>query len=552
MKIPKDDIERDVFFDETVRKCLVSQEERCRDYSMLRGYYMHGAGPEEAETPYNKIFPHIDLLTAFLFSAETTKFSIHVGPEIHENEWKKIPSLSKAINTEWVNCGADMAFMQSLTWALVYNTCMIKLVVRGREIHPFVVEPQSFGVLREDLSFTDRQEAMVHCYYTTRSQLENDLASHPSKAKILAEIQPEKKDLSSENTGLDRIILVNTRPNVQGNVDINFTARNMFNPKVDEDLIEMQELWIWDDEAGPDKKGDYRVVTRADGRVTVYDRDNFFVTGENPFIQVCPNPMYGYYWGMSEVFGLTGLQRWRNERLLQMRKLLDKQVSPPRTFSGNGIQDEKLNAFGYPGSWLSINDPMGKVQEFKPDIPPDIFSEIHEIDAMFAERSGLQNLLMGKGESGVRSGRQTSELARLGSARIKKRALVIEDALDKMATLFLKIKREYDDRQYIDESGNKFIAKQFTGDGVVKVDGHSNSPLFVEDQKAVAADLLKARVIDRESFLDLVDPPMKEVLLRRLKIMEKKEAEAEKAKQQAEIQAEAAKHAGAQQLKQVK
>lgn len=547
MKIPTDDLERELFIESMIRKCMHSQEERSRDYATYRGYYLHGARPEESETPYNKIYPTIDLLTSFLFSSETTNFSIHVGPEVHENEWTKLPPLTKSINTEWLNSGADMVFMQALTWALVYNTCMVKLVMRGKDIHPFVVEPQMFGVLREDLSFTDRQEAMVHSYYTTRSQLEKDIEDHPDRAKILENITPERKDLSAENTGLDRIILVNSTPNIQGNVDLNFSSRNQFNPQVDEELVEMQELWIWDDEIS-----DYRVITRADNRVTIYDRKNFFVDGEHPFIQVCPNPMYGYYWGMSEVFGLIGLQKWRNERVAQMRKLLDKQVSPPKSFSGNGIQDEKLAAFGYAGSYLSINDPMGKLQEYAPNIPSDLFAEIQQIDEMFAERSGLQNLLMGKGESGVRSGRQTSELARLGSARIKKRALIIEDALEKMATLYLKAKRVYDDRQYKGEDGHKFIAMQFTDDSVVKVDGHSNSPLFVEDQKAIAATLLEAKAISRESYLEMVDPPMKEVLLRRLKVMEKNEAAAAKAKQEQELQMEQAKHAGAPGLKQVK
>lgn len=538
MKIPKEDLDRERFFEDTVRKCLVSQEERARNYVLMRQYYLRGSGPEEQETPFNKILPHIDLLTAFLFSAETTKFAIHIGPEIHEIEWKKIPALSRSINTEWENSGTDMVFAQALTWALVYNTMMIKLVVRGRDIHPFAVEPHCFGVLREDLSFTDRQEAMVHCYYTTRSQLEKDLDKHPMKDAILHVVQPERRELVA-NSGLDRIILINSQPNVQGNVVIDFNGKYTYAPVVEEELIEMHELWVWDDDIE-----DYRVITRADNQITVYDRGNLFIPGENPFIQVCPNPMAGYYWGMSEVDGLVGLQRWRNERVLQVKRLLDQQVSPPKSYNGGGITDEKLYAFGQAGSWLSMNDPMAKVQEFKPEIPPDLFAEIHEIDAMFSERSGLQNLLMGKGESGVRSGRQTSELARLGSARVKKRALVIEDALDKLSTLMLKAKQVYDAREYRDEDGNKFIANQFTKDFVVKVDGHSNSPLFVEDQKAMAAELLEAKVIDRESFLELVDPPMKDVLLRRLKIMEKKEAAAAKAAHEQELAKDAAKHGG--------
>jgi hypothetical protein len=196
-------------------------------------------------------------------------------------------------------------------------------------------------------------------------------------------------------------------------------------------------------------------------------------------------------------------------------------------------------------------DPMAKIEEFKPEIPSDLFREIGMIDEMFAEQSGLQNLLQGKGESGVRSGRQTSELARLGSARIKKRSLTIEDCLEKLSTLYLKWMQVYDEKVYKAEDGLKFAASQFTKSYVVKVDGHSNSPLFVEDHKSMAGELLEAKAINRARFVEMLDPPGKEIILTELKEIEKKEAEAAKAQAQAEHEKEAAKHGGAP-LKQVK
>jgi hypothetical protein len=50
---------------------------------------------------------------------------------------------------------------------------------------------------------------------------------------------------------------------------------------------------------------------------------------------------------------------------------------------------------------------------------------------MFEEASGIVNVLQGKGETGVRSSGHASQLARLGSSRARKRALVVEDALEK-------------------------------------------------------------------------------------------------------------------------
>ena len=38
-------------------------------------------------------------------------------------------------------------------------------------IRPYLIEPGSIGVLREDRPYTDQQEAICHKYYMTKSEL---------------------------------------------------------------------------------------------------------------------------------------------------------------------------------------------------------------------------------------------------------------------------------------------------------------------------------------------------------------------------------------------
>jgi hypothetical protein len=193
--------------------------------------------------------------------------------------------------------------------------------------------------------------------------------------------------------------------------------------------------------------------------------------------------------------------------------------------------DEKNFALNRAGGLLASDMPNSKVERLAPNMPQDLFSEIKEIDAMFEEASGIGNVLQGKGESGVRSSGHASQLARLGSSRAKKRALVIEDSLEKVATLYLKVMQQYDDTHFTDIDGHKFIAEQFTKDFVVKVDAHSNSPIFMEDLRSLAFNLFKAQVIDKESLLDLLEPPMKQLLKDRLKKLEAKQAQAQQQEQ---------------------
>ena len=521
MKIPKGMLDRDEFFRDIIYKCEVSLNSRKVDYASLRNWYLFGNGPDEAPALYNKIFPHLDQVTSFLYSAETTRFSINLGASVPDNEHRKIPTLTKALNNEWLNSNADQVFSTATTWALVYGTTYVKLIMNNG-IHPYMVEPGCVGVLREDITYTDRQEALIQKYYITKSELYTRLYSHPNRDKIIHRMNSMPHERTEIANGLERIIISQSNPTIYGNVNLDLAGGNRYKAEVSEDTVEMTELWIWDDEAA-----DYRVVTKADPDIIIYERsgEEMFMKGELPFIQICPNPLYDYYWGASEVQRLIYLQQLRNRRMTEILDLLSKQVSPPTALIGfTGILDEKNFALNRAGGLLSTDMPNAKVEKLAPTMPPDLFTEMREIDAMFEEASGVGNVLQGKGEAGVRSAGHASQLARLGSSRVKKRALIIEDSLEKLATLYLKCMQLYDDTHLKDTHGVPFIAEQFTKEFTLKVDGHSNSPIFTEDTRTLAFNLLKAGAIDKKSLLDLIEPPMKEELLERLKQMEAKQA----------------------------
>ncbi len=547
MRIPKNPVDRELFYLDLIQKCLVSREERKVDYASLRSWYLFGNGPDDVPALYNKIYPHIDQLTSFLYSAETTRFSINTGASVPDQEHVKIPALTKALHDEWLNSNADQVFSTAVTWALDYNTTFVKIVMNNG-IHPYMVEPASMGVLREDVPYSDRQEAIVQTYYITKSELYDRLYSHPRREEIVKRVTSTQHERTEVANGVQRIILSQSNPTMYGNVNLDLNGNPKYKATVAEDTIEMVELWVWNDETK-----DYQVVTKADPDVIIYDRpgESMFLKGELPFVQICPNPLYDYYWGASEVQRLVYLQSLRNKRMTEILDMLSKQVNPPTALIGfTGILDEKNFALNRAGGLLATDMPNAKVEKLAPTIPPDLFKEIGEIDLMFEEASGIVSVLQGRGEAGVRSSGHASQLARLGSSRAKKRALVIEDSLEKLATLYLKCMQAYDKTHLTDIEGRKFIPEQFTKDFVVKVDAHSNSPIFMEDSRKLAFELFQAGVIDKESLLDLIEPPMKQLLLERLKKMEQKQAQA-KEQEQAQKQQQPPKAEGKPDLKKV-
>jgi hypothetical protein len=530
MRIPSDPVHRELFYLDLVQKCFVSREERKADYSSLRSFYLFGAAPEEPPALFNKIFPHLDQLTSFLYSAETTRFAINIGAEVNPLEHRKIPALTNKVNDEWLNSNCDQVFSTALTWALAYGTTYVKLIVNNG-IHPYMVEPAAMGVLREDVSYTDRQEAIAQKYYITKSELYARLYSHPKREQIVKRVtssyQPQQIEIPE---GIDRIIMSQSNPTMVGTVNLDLSGMNRYKARVAEDTVEMTELWVWNDETM-----DYQVITMAEPDVIIYDRpgEQVFLKGELPFIQICPNPMYDYYWGQSEVQRLVYLQTLRNKRMTEILDLLSKQVSPPTALIGfTGILDEKNFALNRAGGLLATDMPNAKVEKIAPQMPGDLFEVLREVDQMFAEASGITSVLSGRGETGVRSQGHASQLARLGSSRAKKRALIVEDSLEKVATLFLKLIQAYDNTKLVDTENLKFIPEQFTKNYVVKVDAHSNSPIFTEDQRQLAFNLFKTGAIDKEDLIEMVEPPGKQRLIEKLHQREKKEAMQPKPQQQ--------------------
>jgi hypothetical protein len=293
-----------------------------------------------------------------------------------------------------------------------------------------------------------------------------------------------------------------------------------FKPRGVEDLVEMYELWVWDDE-----KHDYRTITLASPGVVIYGRRDignlFGIRGEQPFIHICPNRLYDYFFGWSEITGLIKLQDWATERLREIRAILEKQARPPKALSGwGGITDEKIAALDLAGSWVSDPTPNAKVELLAPDLPEDLWQEIIMIQNMFNDVSGLSDVLQGKGESGVRAKAHADTLAKLGSARIRKRGQNIEATLNEAGAKFVHLMKAKDKHEYKLPDGTKFTAAQFTDEFEVKVDAHSASPVFAQDQKELAFALKKFGAIDNQSLLELTKPQKLEIILARMKRLE--------------------------------
>ena len=538
MIIPSDPILKNLLYEELVKQCTASRQERFTFHQTLRNYYLFGSR-DATGAPYNKIGSTVDTLNSFIYSPDGLRFSLHLGTEASKDEIFKSVPLAQEVTEQWRTSRTHVLFGTGLRWSCVFGCMMMKILWNRDGVRSYLVEPHQFGVLREDILDLPDQEAFTHHYTMTRSALEYSLEGNPRKAPIMTRVgNSTTEGFPPLASGLSRLLIGSPVGGVSGSFAIPGMTSGVagglsgsgrgpiydYSPKNEVPLIDMCDLYVWNDEAA-----DYQVVTRAAPDIIIYDRLSAWmghVKGVPPFVKIRPDfNLYDYFWGFSFVARLTWLQDWRTDRLSQIHVLLNKQTNPPKSITGGvGITAEKLLALNTPGGEVSFPTPNAKVTMHIPEIPNDVFAEVDKIDAMFDDEAGLGHVLQGKGEAGVRSRGQADLMARLGSARPKERAIAAEESAEEAAGLILRLVQDHSDQRFQVplEDGHEltFIAEQFTRDYEVKVDAHSSSPIFVEDRKHDATTLLEAHAIDRETYLDMYDPPNLQDLKERLKKIE--------------------------------
>lgn len=554
---------RQEFYGDIARQCLASRQQRFEMYKACRNYYLFGT-IDESGTPYNKIKPALKTYTSFLYSPDGVRFVLSVGTTAGNDDIARAVPLQNEITQQWKMSHTHLLFKKAVTWSLVFGCMIVKVQWMHGVARTWLVEPHQFGVLREDVTSLDDQEAYCMCYTMTRSALEQMLKDDPRRDSLMMRIGSHTG--GGENgfgDGMSRLLLSNPVAGVAGSRALQSgpiggpggtTDQGLggggatdynYSPQVSAELIDMRELYVWNDDTE-----DYQIVTMAAPHVMIYDRPQarMGVGGMPNFAKVvADDDLYDYFWGSSWVADLAGLQDWRTEDVYNVRNLQRKQSNPAISGSSmGGITDEKLGALRNPGGRLAISgDPNAKITVHTPSLPENIFATEQEIDNMFNDSSGISHVMQGRGESGVRSKGQADVLARLGSARVKATAISVEESAEDVATIMFRTMQENSTQRFQTETedespGMQFTAHQFTTDFELKVDAHSSSPIFVEDHRAEADNMLERRIIDRETWIEMVNPPNAQRLKQRLKKIEKQEAEAQKMKMQMEMQ----KHGG--------
>ena len=557
MIIPRSKKARDNAVDEIAETCLASKRDRDVLYLMRRRFIDYGTNDYTLEVKYNRLEAHIDLVTSFLFAPDNCRYMIAAPRNTDEETINQIEALEDEWNDTFRDCGLSYLYSEAVYWALGLEAMFIKLGWNNARDDLFgkSILPSDFSVYDESEPDLDSQEAFIHTYCLNWENAVQRLirAGRKSEIKKLRRYPGQfSEDLPPVLSNL--IIDATSGPNLSGGVlgraSVDFQPRPTYTSNSENPMVRFHEIWVWDDNTD-----DYATFIKADGidgvladsRETIEalrkadeklaaerykgESNIFGIEQAHPFVPIIPYKRPDYFWGKAHSDILIPLQIWTNERLQQIADLLEQNVDPPKTASGfMGMTDEKMDAFGGPGSYAFDQIPGAKLEMMRPPVTPDLFTEFREIGQIFLEASGLTEMLMGRGEQGVRGEKQAKKMVMTGSGRIKKVAVGLEESLVKLAEIGIKLIQRNSTNRMKTDAGQVLLPAQVTEQRFkIRVSGHSHSPLFADEAKEQASGLFRAQAIDREMLVRMLNPPNADAIIHKLR---KRVAAEQKEKQQ--------------------
>lgn len=486
-----------------------SQDQRATENRTRKNIYLFGTSSGE-DTRLNKVKPTLRRLASFLYSQDSIQFWVELlADEFNSQCFEWLETVADHMNDAWHDTRADEKAKLGVEWSCVFGSMIfyarpVALTDGQYAIKSDLIFPENFGVWREDITELDQQEAVCHCVYKSKPELERLLARHPRRAEIMAGLDTAPTDAGvNSNVFPSSLSPLTTDTSTITGIAPEFpSGRSNYQPDNPDVLYRVYEVTAWDDQLG-----DYNVFTFSSQHM-IFDRPlkDISIEGIYPYVKIAADELPGYFWGASGVDDLAPLQDWNADRLGKLDKLFGLVLEPPVAAIGpvGGLTDEKIGQFRKGKGVLALGQPGSDLKSFSPEIPDEAFTMLSEIASYFIETAGMRPAMFGKPEPGVRTEGMAASYLRLGGSETRARALTIERQLEQCATLIFRLKQKYETTKLKSANGDVFTLGMFPEEARVRVDGHSSSPLFIEDHSQTVMGLARLGVIDQRSILDLL------------------------------------------------
>ncbi len=456
-------------------------------------YYYYTGTPNGSPALVNKVYSYVDTLASMLYAAQLTVFSINTPIGTPPEMIQLIPIVRDKLMQIWDVGDFDQVIDQAVKKSIVYGSCFIKTLWTDDGVRLYLINPWDFGVANQNIEHLDDQEWLIHRYYDTPENVKRYLKTIGKEYKF-KQLSTIKREDGWDSSPFAHIINASLKSG--GEIVVDENAQEIPEESKN-DLIEMYEIWVKDDNLK-----DYRIITWNKDAGVIFDRENFYMKHNHPFSAIIPVPAGAY--GYPEIQQILHLQDWVNERVSQLKELMYKQLFPSIAITGAALTDEEAKLMYQTEGILNIADPTAHITPITiPSNLQAVFAELSEIDKLFYEISGIKEIMLGGvNSSAVRTAEQTSTLAVLASSRVKKKVFAIQNSLEKLAHLIVDLLRTYDKTKIPTQAG-EITLSFFDCEFEVKIDAHSQSPLFAMQWEQDLVFLLQSGIIDGGQFVEL-------------------------------------------------
>lgn len=553
MRIPKDERGLIKFAKEQIEICSASMGNRASAYAQYAQYIETGRSNGGLSLA-NTLYSHVDRLSSHLFCPTDTRFNIDFEHVYEENVLLQAEQAARNLTRAFGNKNFDLSFSNAVWQSLSFGSSIIKLsgkienITIGdktmshiKEANARIVPPWLFGVENEGRNGLSDQEAMLEKVYLNKHDVWRRIAHFEGAEGIYKKIMayankgPAGPTLPAsyiQVLSTNQISLASGAGSPPSPGGIAQLAGNPSNaqtpPQVLTEQVEMNELWVWDDE-----RSDYLMIQMIAPDVLIapkFKRTNDFCPTCIPYNLVQPNEVPGYFWGRSEITDLITLQEALSSTMDDFQRLIGVQYDKRVAFEGyDGDPQELYDDFRNNG-WVS-GRAGSKVTDMTPQLPAGALEYIKLLRTTMDDVSGFGNILSGQGEAGVRAGSHANALMKTASPRLRDRSLIIERNYAAFGDNYLHYMQAKDATQYYtnpdDKEKTAFILEQLPDDRRVVVDSHSSSPIYENDHNQLVSFGLKSGLVGGDDAIKMLNFPNGDELVRKFIAKQKAASEAQ-------------------------
>ena len=510
---------------------------RASQAKMLQRFRYTGAFEGEPAL-YNRMNAHINRIGAYLFSPAELRFQLEFENDYAKDIYGMAEGAAKTLTRRIEAQDIDKKFQSAVDMSLTFGAGVLKQMWGHHGLTARLVMPWNIGVDREDYNDFSDQEVICERVYISKAQLWRRISHLPEAVSLMKRAMAYGKkrvrDGASNDTFMYNVVMSAASPSIITNdsqlpgpggivADLANPVSYVAQSTVAAELFCMYELTLLNDALG-----DYTTVQIIEPDILVcplYQRKNLFTEKEHPYTLVQANPIEGFIWGRTEMADLIRLQNLLSSRLEDIKKVGNLQYDKMLAFIGGVTPGDEMMDTLHESGFIAQSEPNFKVQDLTPQLPQEAFKELDAIIKMMDDVGGLQNILSGQGEQGVRSGSHAGTLLKTASPPLRDRALLVERQCAEVGDKALKLLMAKEPELKTTSNGVAYLLSNLPDDHRVVVDSHSSSPIYEEDHMQVAAFLAKVGAIDKQSILDLLNFSGKELVKIRVAEMEKQQAE---------------------------